>query len=144
MILNIHIRKLFLLLPLLFLSITIGAQNGSVKGRVFNSSSNEPLGFVTLGINGTNLTTLSDTAGGFAFTGLKPGYYKIAAQSVGFEPFLTEEFHVTNARAAFIDIALKEKPLELDEVVVKATAFKRSEESPVSLKSIGIDEIERS
>jgi outer membrane receptor for ferrienterochelin and colicin len=141
---NIHIRKLFLLLPLILLSITTVAQNGIIKGRVYNSSSNEPLSFVTLGIFGTNIATLSDTAGGFTFTGLKPGYYKIAAQSVGFEPFLTEEFHVTNARTAFVDIALKEKPLELDEVVVKATAFKRAEESPVSLKSIGIAEIERS
>jgi hypothetical protein len=120
------------------------AQSGSVKGRVFNASNNEPLPFVNIVIYGTNTVALSDTAGNYVFTGVAPGYYKLAALSVGYENTITEEFHVTNAKATFIDIPLKEKVLELEQVVVKATSFKRMEESPVSLKSIGIAEIERS
>jgi hypothetical protein len=39
---------------------------------------------------------------------------------------------------------MKEKPLQLSQVEVKSSPFKKVEESPVSLKTIGIAEIERS
>lgn len=130
---------------LLFLTwLTLPAQNIQIKGRVLNASNNEPLPFVNLGIFGTNLNTISDTAGNYTFSGLKPGYYRIAAMAVGYENALTEEFHVTQARVVTIDIRMTERPFELEQVVVKATGFKKREESPVSLKSIGVAEIERS
>ena len=49
----------------------------------------------------------------------------------------------SNARTAFLDIELEETAVELDGVVVKASPFRRSEESPVSLQRIGIAEIEK-
>lgn len=119
-------------------------QSGIVKGRVLNASSNQPVAFANVVISGTNVFTLSDTAGNFEIRGINPGYYRLSALSVGFESTLTEEFHITNAKVTFVNITMQEKPTELDQVVVKATAFKRAEESPVSLKSIGIAEIERS
>jgi hypothetical protein len=122
----------------------VNAQGGTIKGRVFNSSNNEPLAYTSLVITGTNTNTLSDSLGNFAFTGVKPGYYTIVALTVGFEDAYTQEFHVTNANHPYIEIGMVEKPFEIDQVVVKANAFKKPEESPVSLKSIGISEIERS
>lgn len=119
-------------------------QSGIVKGRVLNASSNQPVAFANVVISGTNTFTLSDTAGNFEIRGINPGYYRLSALSVGFESTLTEEFHITNAKVTFVNITMQEKPTELDQVVVKATAFKRADESPVSLKSIGIAEIERS
>ncbi len=137
--------KILIFLSGLFVAlIALPAQNIQIKGRVYNAANNEPLSFVSLVIFGTNLNTMSDTAGNYSFSGIAPGYYKIAAMSVGFENALTEEFHVTQARTATIDIRMTERPYELEQVVVKATSFKRKEESPVSLKSIGIAEIERS
>jgi hypothetical protein len=137
-------KILFILAGLCFTLLTLPAQTFQIKGRVHNASNNEPLSFVSLVIFGTNVNELSDTAGNFTFAGITPGYYRIAAISVGFENALTEEFHVTNARTTYLDIAMMERPFELDQVVVKATSFKRKEESPISLKSIGVAEIERS
>ncbi|MBN2814710.1 MAG: TonB-dependent receptor [Bacteroidales bacterium] len=137
--------KLTLCLSLLVFTFAMSfGQTGTVKGRVLNASSNQPVAFANVVISGTNIFTLSDTAGYFEISGINPGYYRLSALSVGFENTQTEEFHVTNARVTFVNITMQEKPTELDEVVVKATAFKRAEESPVSLKSIGIAEIERS
>ncbi len=129
---------------IIFTWLNLSAQTIQIKGRVFNTSNNESLPFVNLGIIGTNLNTISDTAGNYTFSGLKPGYYRIAAMAVGYENALTEEFHVTQARIVTIDIRMTERPFELEQVVVKATGFKKREESPVSLKSIGVAEIERS
>lgn len=137
-------KILFIITGLCYTLFSLPAQNYQIKGRVYNASNNEPLSFVSLVIYGTNVNELSDSAGNFTFAGITPGYYRIAAMSVGFENALTEEFHVTNARAAFIEIGMTEMPYELEQVVVKATSFKRKEESPVSLKSIGVAEIERS
>jgi outer membrane receptor for ferrienterochelin and colicin len=127
-----------------FFSLLAFAQTGVIKGRVFNASSNEPLPFTNIIIFGTNIGSVSDLDGNFLFTGIAPGYYKLAATSVGFENVITEELQVTNAKTTFLDIAMKEKPLQLAQIEVKSSPFKKVEESPVSLKTIGIAEIERS
>ncbi len=134
------------LMALILISFATGSfgQTGTIKGRVFNASSNQPVAFANVVITGTNTYALSDTTGHFEISGVNPGYYSLSALAVGFENALSEEFHITNARVTYVDINMVEKPTELDQVVVKATAFKRAEESPVSLKSIGIAEIERS
>ncbi len=126
------------------ISVASHAQTGSIKGRVYSASGNQPVAFANVVISGTNTYSLSDTLGYYEIGGINPGYYRISALAVGYENALSEEFHVTNARVTYIDIKMVEKPTALDQVVVKATAFKRAEESPVSLKSIGIAEIERS
>lgn len=126
------------------ISVASHAQTGSIKGRVYSASGNQPVAFANVVISGTNTYSLSDTLGYYEIGGINPGYYRLSALAVGYENALSEEFHVTNARVTYIDIKMVEKPTALDQVVVKATAFKRAEESPVSLKSIGIAEIERS
>ncbi|MFN2396283.1 MAG: carboxypeptidase-like regulatory domain-containing protein, partial [Bacteroidales bacterium] len=128
----------------LFLIPELQAQNGTIRGRVFNEKNNEPLPFTNLVIDGTNTGSTSDLDGNFLFTGLEPGFVRLRVTAVGFEDKVTEEFMVTNARAANIDIPMREKQFELEEVVVEASQFQRREESPVSLRRLGISEIERS
>jgi len=128
----------------LFLLPELQAQNGTIRGRVFNEKNNEPLPFTNLIIDGTNIGSTSDLDGNFLFTGLQPGFVRLRISAVGFEDKVTEEFMVTNARTANIDIGMREKQTELEEVVVEASQFQRREESPVSLRRLGISEIERS
>ena len=106
------------------------SQNGTIVGRVFNEKNNEPLPFTNLIIFGTNIGSTSDLDGNFIFTGLQPGFVRIQVSAVGFEGRVTEEFMVTNARVSNIDIGLREVNIALDEVVVEASTFQRSEESP--------------
>lgn len=129
----------FLLVP-----VEASAQQGSIRGRVFNELTNEPLPFTNIIIYGTTIGSTSDLDGYFTFTGVTPGFVRLQASSVGFESRITEEFMVTNARTANIDIGLREIQVELQTVEVQASQFERREESPVSLRRIGIQEIERS
>ena len=132
----------FLLLLLLFTQVH--SQTGTLKGRVFNVQNNEPLPFASVFITGTTIGVVSDQDGHFNFAGLTPGYVKLSASSVGFENFTSEEILVTNAKTNFMDIPLREKAVLLDKVEIKASPFRKVEESPLSLKSIGISEIEKS
>jgi hypothetical protein len=134
----------WMIILLVVFSLAGFAQSGTLKGRVFNVKNNEPLPFTNIIISGTSIGSTSDLDGNFLFTGLKPGYVRLTATSVGFEDVTTEEILVTNAKTIFIDIPMKERTIQLNQVEVKATLFKRVEESPLSMKSIGISEIEKS
>ena len=139
-----HSRIVNLLLTLLIFNATLVAQTGIIKGRVFNQKNNEPIPFSNIAIQGTNIGTISDLNGNFIFTGIRPGFIKLIASSVGFEIMLTKEIMVTNAKTVFVDISMKETFIQLEDIEIKAPTFARDNESPVSLRSLGISEIEKS
>ncbi|MFH0758743.1 MAG: TonB-dependent receptor [Bacteroidota bacterium] len=120
------------------------AQQGIIQGRVYNVKNNEPVEFATIAIYGTSIGSISDLDGNFLFTGLEPGYVELRVSSVGFETYVSEAIQVTNAKKVFIEIPLAEANVQLDEVVVKASPFRKIKESPVSLQRISIEEIEKS
>ena len=137
---KIRIALLFLLLGFGLISI---AQNGKIQGRVYDAKNNESLPFTNIIIWGTNIGSSSDLDGNFTFTGLKPGYVRLAATSVGYQNYISEDIQVTNAQTAYIEIRMVETAVQLEEVVVKASPFRRIEESPVSMRSLDISEIEK-
>ena len=143
-IMRFQFKRFLKILVLLSAPISIYAQDkGSLEGRIYNSKNNMPLEFATIAIYGTNIGSISDLNGRFLFTGLKPGYVEIRASSVGFEPYVSEPILVTNANKVFIDIPMQETKIALEEITVKASPFRRSEESPVSLRRIDLVEIEK-
>ncbi len=125
-------------------SVALSAQTGSIKGRVFNIKNNDPLPFTNIIISGTTIGSVSDLDGNFTFTGLNPGYVKLEASAIGFDKIMTEEILVTNSKTASLDIPMKEVAVQISGVEITASVFKRVEESPVSLKSLGISQIEKS
>lgn len=137
---KIRVALLFLLLGFELISI---AQNGKIQGRVYDAKNNESLPFTNIIIWGTDIGSSSDLDGNFTFTGLKPGYVRLAATSVGYENYISEDIQVTNAQTAYIEIRMVETAVQLEEVVVKASPFRRIEESPVSMRSLDISEIEK-
>lgn len=120
------------------------AQRGTIRGRVYDAATNEGLPFVNLIIDGTTVGSTTDLEGNFLFTGVEPGFVRLRASAVGYETRLSEEFMVTATRTANVDIGLREQRVELETVEVTVSQFERSEESPVSLRRLGIQEIERS
>ncbi len=133
-------------LALFFSLISASAQQQGkaiIEGRVFNEKNNEPLPFAIIIIYGTTIGSISDLDGNFLFTGIEPGFIRLQVSSVGFETHITEEFQATSARRFYIEIPVKEASISLSEVTVKASPFRKQEESPVSLKTIQISEIEK-
>ncbi|MDK2977418.1 MAG: hypothetical protein PWP52_132 [Bacteroidales bacterium] len=124
----------------------IGQQksSGEIQGRVFNSKNNEPVPFANVVIFKTTIGSASNFDGEFLFTGLEPGFVKLQVSAVGYKTYISEEIMVTNAKKVNINIPLEETSVALDEVVVKPSPFRKTEESPVSLRRIGIQDIEKS
>ncbi|HAQ19330.1 MAG TPA: TonB-dependent receptor [Prolixibacteraceae bacterium] len=120
------------------------AQQASVKGRVIDALSNEPMPFVNVIVSGSTTGTVTDTDGNFSMTGLSPGFIRLQASFVGYHQALSSEFEINNARVAFVEIRMEQSDTQIDEVVVTTSPFRKTEESPVSLKTIGIAEIEKS
>jgi len=139
-------RKNIFTLIIVLLSLPVFSQqsdSGIIKGRVYNSKTNEGVPFASVQIWGTTVGAITDFDGNFMFTGVKPGYVELRASSVGFNPFLTSAILVTNSKEANIEIPLEEMAIGLGEVVIKASPFIKKIETPVSVRIIGIDEIEK-
>ncbi len=136
-----NLFTIFLLLTIT--SLARGQNTGSLQGRVVNRQNNEPVPFANIVIWGTNIGSSSDFDGNYLFAGLEPGFVELRVSAVGFKPFVSPSIMITNARTAFLDIELEETSVELEGVVIKASMYRRNEESPVSLQRIGISEIEK-
>ena len=118
-------------------------QSGVIEGSTVNKFNNEPLPFVTLLVIGTDNGVVSDIDGNYKIEGLSPGLYDIRASFVGFDELTVFEIQVTNSKPTVVNFELVERSTSLDEVVVTASPFVKTEESPVSLRSIGVAEIQR-
>ncbi len=137
-------KFVFNILLIILLTFSVKAQQASLKGRVVDAVSNEPLPFVNLIISGTSIGTTSDLDGNFLITGLEPGFVRVEASFVGYQRTVSSEVEVTASSINTIEIAMEEQNEQIDEVTVTASPFRKTEESPVSLRSIGIGEIEKS
>ncbi|MFO8129492.1 MAG: TonB-dependent receptor [Bacteroidales bacterium] len=136
-------RTIWILALLFFWHSGLTAQNGVIKGRIFNINTNDPIPFANIVLYDQQTGSTSDLDGNFIITGLEPGFYKLAASAIGFRTRITEEMQVTNARPVFVDVGMEPATVELEAVLVRASPFDRKKESPVSLRSLGISEIEK-
>jgi len=118
------------------------AQNGVIKGKVVDATTNEPLPFVNVVVFGTTLGSVTDLDGNFQLFGLKPGFVRLTTSFVGYKDAISQDIEVSNANVANIGIKMESTDQELGEVTVTANPFRKTEESPVSLRSIGVSEIE--
>ena len=69
--------------------------------------------------------------------------YNLKVNFIGYKPVTIYEVQVRNANATFANIEMEEMSMEMQEAVVTAQPFVRKEESPLSLRSIGVSEIKR-
>ncbi|NND77943.1 MAG: TonB-dependent receptor [Flavobacteriales bacterium] len=129
---------LFVLVP--FFSCS---QQGVIKGRVYDEFSNEPIIGATVVLEGTTTGAVTDIEGIYVIDKLEPGLYNIEVSFIGYEKRRIFEIQVFNSKVSNYDIALRQSSETLDEIVITSEVFKTREESPVSLRTIGVAEIER-
>ena len=140
-------RVLFLwvssVLMLLCCVTGLQAQNGSIKGRVFDPINNEAVPFAVVAVMESTTATTTDIDGRFELTELKPGLYNLRVSSLGFQTREIYEVEVTTSKAANVDVELEPSTEEIEEVEVSVKTFSKTTESPVSLRTIGVNEIKR-
>ena len=137
--------KKYLLILAIICHFSLAAQPSSpaIRGRIYNAKNNEPVEFATVVIQNSTTGTNSDLSGNFVLKEVLPGFYQLKISAVGFKTYVSETFRVTKAAGATINVPLEEAEINLGEITVRPTFFPKKEESPTSLRTIGIDEIEK-
>lgn len=115
---------------------------GVIRGKVSNPVNNQPVAFANILVLNTDFGAITDENGNYEISAIPPGLYNVRASFVGYKSFTAFEVQVTLARAVQLDIELEEDASELNEVVV-SSEFTRSEETPLSVRKLNSNEIER-
>ena len=117
------------------------AQNStSVKGRVTEKESGNPLIGVNITIKDKLIGTITDTNGDFELSTRTVPPFTIVFSIVGYE---TQEMEVTNSDAN-VDVSMIEKAYLGQEVVVSASRVEENIiSSPVSIEKMGIIDIQQ-
>jgi outer membrane receptor for ferrienterochelin and colicin len=119
------------------------AQNSTISGRVTTQTGNEPVPFVPIVIQGTTIGGVTDDLGYYQINDVAPGLYNVECLAVGFKKSIVFEVEVTKDRPATVNFVLEELTLETGQVEIVASGISNQEESPVSIRTIGTNEIKR-
>ena len=126
-------RILFLIL---FSSVAIlsTAQNGKIRGTVFDDKTGETLVGVAILIKGTTNGTSTDLDGQFTLD-VAPGTYNLQISYISFQTLSIENLTVKAGEVTLPgEIRLKESTLNLEEVVVTAEVIRTTEAALNTLK----------
>lgn len=114
-----------------------------IKGTVIDKNSRQPLEFINVMIIGLNKGSVTNVEGRFTIEQVPPGIYRLQASAIGYKNVTTSEY-ILSTKNLNIPIEMEENLTELEGVTITASPFRRDVESPVSLRIIGIQEIEKS
>nr|HAD51863.1 ferric aerobactin receptor [Algoriphagus sp.] len=134
-------KKYLAALICLLLSLPVFSQ-GVLKGKIINPVNNQPVAFANVLILNTELGAISDENGNYQIGNIPPGLYNVRASFVGFKTSTKYEVQITQAKPVQMDFELLEDASELNEVIVNSE-FSRSEETPLSVRKLNSNEIER-
>jgi hypothetical protein len=139
---KLYSGSVFLVFIFSLFTLNVFAQEASVQGIIIDASNNEPVPFANVIVYGTQLGSVSDIDGKFTISGLTPGYIKLKVSYVGYKDQFSADVLVNNSSIPFIEIKLKPSEILLDEVQITVDPFEKTQESPLSMQSIGTKEIE--
>lgn len=108
--------------------------NGRIQGRVITQDG-QPAAWVTVSIEATSITAITDENGAFLLKNLKPGKYFITVSSVGLES-QTQEVNVSDDHIATIQFQLHNTSKSLSEIIISG---KRNQNVlPVNIGKVAI------
>lgn len=114
-----------------------------IKGTVIDKNTRAPLEFINVTVIDLNKGGVTDAEGRFTIEQVPPGIYRLRATAIGYKSVVTPEY-ILSTKDLNVPIEMEENRTELEGVTITASPFRRDVESPVSLRIIGIQEIEKS
>ena len=108
-------------------------------------SSRQPIEYanvLAVGGNNNGVGAATDMDGNFVIEKVKPGICQLSVSYLGYKSVITPDY-IISATTPFIEIEMDEDSNTLEGVVVRPNRFNKTIESPVSMKVIGLREIER-
>jgi hypothetical protein len=115
---------------------------GIIRGKITNPINNQPVAFANVLLLNTELGAITNEEGFYEISNIPAGLYNVRASYVGYKSSTAFEVQVSLAKPIQLDFTLTEDASELSEVVV-SSEFTRSEETPLSVRKLNTNEIER-
>ena len=114
---------------------SIGKSVQTVRGIVTDAASGQPLSYATVVLLNTNPLkgSSTDSLGRFHIGKVPIGRYDIAVSAVGYEPVVLREVLLFSAKESYNEVSLKERTLNLSEVVVRPNVNKEQPLNPMAL-----------
>ena len=126
--------KFFFTVFLLVSALHLNAQNGIIRGTIFDESLGEPMISVTVMAEGTTIGTVSDLDGKFNLS-IAPGTYNLKLSFVSYESLVISDVTVKAGEVTLLDnLKLKSSTIGLSEVTVSANMVRNTENALMSIK----------
>lgn len=125
------------------LSVAVAQNKCVIKGRISDAVSNEAIPFANVIIYGTTVGVAADGDGNYRIENVAPGFVRLEVSSLGYSTKVTGEFMVNTAVERTENVSLDPVSTALEQVTVKASPYRKTADSPVSMQRIGIAEIEK-
>lgn len=124
---KIYLIKYFLVVSLILTGILFSfssfSQKSTIKGKVTEQDSNEPIPFVNIEVKDQKKGTLTDLNGDFILE-LNPGDYNLVFSSIGYEKHLMS-ISIKTYNTVTLNIVMKPSVQELNLVVVSASKYEQ-------------------
>ncbi len=127
---------------LTFISTTF-SQTGTLKGKVIDNNSREPIPFATIMLQGTTLGATSDFEGNYLLENIPSGSYNVDVSVIGYEKQAIYDLIITSSKSVLQNFELNLSSTKIAEVEISVSRFVKNEESPISKISIRSAEIIR-
>ena len=131
---KITLNKLLLLLSVLFLNISVFAQN-DVKGFVYEKSTEEPMMFCNVYLKGTTMGASTDINGFFNITKIPDGDYILMVTNLGYDT-ISESISLRNNQVLNKKIYLQESSVMLEAVSITADKIEARTETKTSVVNV--------
>lgn len=129
-------NKFRVIVALFFLTFfsTLNAQDGIIRGSVFDESNGEAMIMVTVAAEGTTNGTFTDLDGKFNLE-IEPGTYNLIFSFVGYESLTVSDISVKAGEVKLLNnVSLNPSTVELSEVTVTARMSRSTENALMTLK----------
>ncbi len=109
----------FLTLGLLLPIFIHAGTTGKLTGKVTDATTSEPLPFVNITVEGTQLGAATDINGDYVILNIPPGTYTVRYQYIGYQPVVVEGISISIDLTTRQNVELSESSVELGEIVVQ-------------------------
>ncbi|NWF49908.1 MAG: TonB-dependent receptor [Ignavibacteriaceae bacterium] len=134
--------KKFLMMFLMMSGLLIAGTTGKLVGVIVDADTKEPLLGANIILVGTNLGAASDQNGRFIILNITPGVYSVKASFVGYESVTVEGVKIIVDQTTNIEIEIKLKSFETNEVVITAKTPLIQKDLTSSISVVTRDKIE--
>ncbi len=135
-------RKLYVFLLLSLCTLSLVAQNGSVRVFVYDKTTGDPVIFTNVVIDSSTIGTTTDVNGYFVISKIKAGTHTLKVGSIGYKTH-TQTIEITSGKMLALRIDLEPSTTELQVVEVSGKKETARLESQVSVEKITSKDIQQ-